>query len=202
MTTCSFKRTQHALIASALTTFVSLSAAHAAEPGHARISDAVVSGVQEAAATVVRGNFADDVCCDAEFVCDDFGEWWHGESLKYNNRNRHTSWLIKRWWKGQTRSYLARNRANTRTLNGSLKCKFGSIIPTGCGGGGCPPIGAYERVYAVDPHYADARDGNVYASQVTGVPMAVPLAPNVHHTYNYGWGVPSSRLTPISHIVP
>jgi len=29
----------------------------------------------------------------------------------------------------------------------------------------------------------------------------VPMAPVVNHTYNYGWGIPSSRLTPVSHPV-
>ena len=34
------------------------------------------------------------------------------------------------------------------------------------------------------------------------VPVAMPLAPNVEHQYNYGWGIPSSRLTPISRFIP
>ncbi len=59
-------------------------------------------------------------------------------------------------------------------------------------------LGSYEHVYALDPSYVDRRTGNVWASQQTGVPMAVPLAPNVRHTMEYGWGMPSSRLVPIS----
>tara|TARA_R100001480_G_scaffold97533_1_gene102178 strand:+ start:215 stop:391 length:177 start_codon:yes stop_codon:yes gene_type:complete len=55
--------------------------------------------------------------------------------------------------------------------------------------------------YAVDPYQFDARDGRLYGAQGYGVPIAVPLAPNVHSTYNYGWGVPSSRLTPVTRIV-
>ncbi|NNJ27003.1 hypothetical protein LzC2_31000 [Planctomycetes bacterium LzC2] len=58
--------------------------------------------------------------------------------------------------------------------------------------------GKYEHVYALDPSYVDRRTGQVWASQQTGVPMAVPLAPNVRHTMEYGWGMPSSRLVPIS----
>ncbi|QDT14903.1 hypothetical protein [Alienimonas californiensis] len=62
--------------------------------------------------------------------------------------------------------------------------------------------GKYEHVYAVDPNYRDRRTGDVWASQTTGVPMAVPLAPNVRHTMEYGWGMPSSRLVPISRPLP
>lgn len=55
-----------------------------------------------------------------------------------------------------------------------------------------------SSIYPADPGYADARDGQVYSAQGYGVPVSVPLAPNVKHTYNYGWGVPSSRLTPVA----
>ena len=65
-----------------------------------------------------------------------------------------------------------------------------------------PLVGCYDLVYPVDPYYFDKRDGQVYAAQGVGGPVSVPLAPVVRHTYNYGWGVPSSRLTPISHPVP
>lgn len=86
-------------------------------------------------------------------------------------------------------------------------------IPCLCGGpgGGCfglgdRPRGAlggrYARVYAVNPYYHDFRDGAVYAAQGYNAPIAVPLAPNVDYQYNYGWGIPSSRITPISRVVP
>ncbi|WP_417390645.1 hypothetical protein [Gimesia sp.] len=87
------------------------------------------------------------------------------------------------------------------SLREFFRCKFGYFIPTGCGGKGCAPIGHYNMTYAVDPYYFDGRDGRLYGAQGYGVPVAVPLAPNVHHTYNYGWGVPSSRLTPVTRIV-
>lgn len=80
-----------------------------------------------------------------------------------------------------------------------LKCKFGYFIPTGGGGQGIPWVGHYSRVYPVDPYHADSRDGSVYAAQGYGVPISVPLAPVVGHQFNYGWGIPSSRLTPISY---
>ena len=83
-----------------------------------------------------------------------------------------------------------------------LRCRYGYFIPTGCGGGGCQHFGTYNLLYAANPQYFDQRDGQLYSAQGYGVPMAVPLAPNVANTYNYGWGIPSSRITPISRIAP
>ncbi len=79
-----------------------------------------------------------------------------------------------------------------------FKCKFGYFIPTGGGGAGLPWVGHYSRVYPVTPYHSDARDGQVWAAQGYGIPISVPLAPVVGHTYEYGWGVPSSRLVPVS----
>lgn len=62
--------------------------------------------------------------------------------------------------------------------------------------------GKYEIAYPLNLQHFDPRDGKVYAAPEWGIPMAVPLAPNVEHTYNYGWGVPNSRLTRISYPVP
>lgn len=81
------------------------------------------------------------------------------------------------------------------------RLKFGYFIPTGNCGSGTPPFGHYSMVYPVNPQHFDARDGQVYAAQGYGGPVSVPLAPVVNHTYNYGWGIPSSRLTPVSHPV-
>ena len=80
-----------------------------------------------------------------------------------------------------------------------MRCKFGYFVPSGCCGKGCPPMGHYSVVYPVNPSHFDQRDGQVYAAQGYGGPVSVPLAPVVNHTYNYGWGVPSSRLTPVAH---
>ena len=77
------------------------------------------------------------------------------------------------------------------------RCLFGYFMPDGCCGKGCAPKGHYNLLYSANPNYFDQRDGRVYAAQGYGVPMAVPLAPTVRHTYNYGHGIPSSRLTPI-----
>jgi hypothetical protein len=79
-----------------------------------------------------------------------------------------------------------------------MRCKFGYFYPTGNGGTGIPFVGHYARVYPEDVNYFDGRDGQVYGAEGYGTPIGVPLAPVVGHTYNYGWGVPSSRLTPVS----
>ena len=65
-----------------------------------------------------------------------------------------------------------------------------------------PLGGSYGRVYALNPYYHDFRDGAVYAARGYNAPISVPLAPNVNYTMNYGWGVPSSRMTPVSRVVP
>ena len=92
-----------------------------------------------------------------------------------------------------------RSCCDSRDIVNYFRCKFGYFIPTGAGGAGVPFCGKYARVYPQDPHYFDQRDGQTWAAQGYGMPMAVPLAPVVGHTYNYGWGTPSSRLTPVSH---
>lgn len=75
--------------------------------------------------------------------------------------------------------------------------RFGYLQPYGI-----QSHGHYSAAYPVNPWYFDQRDGRVYASEKYGVPMAVPIAPNVEYTYNYSWGVPASRLTPLSQMPP
>jgi hypothetical protein len=94
------------------------------------------------------------------------------------------------------------NHSSGYAMKQYLRCKFGYFIPTGNGGAGAPFMGRYARVYPQDPSYFDGRDGQLWAAQGYGVPVAVPLAPVVGHQYNYSWGVPSSRLTPISRLAP
>ena len=95
------------------------------------------------------------------------------------------------WWRGQQLNYLARNQ---RLAN----CLFGWMIPSGCCGQGCPPVGKYQVTYAEQPDYADPRDSQLYAAQGYGMPVTVPTAPVVRYSYNYSWGTPASRLTPLS----
>lgn len=120
-----------------------------------------------------------------------FADWLHNQAAIHRARNLENSARLH--WKFKDACY--HNRAWAR-------CKLGYFIPTGCCGKGCPPVGLYSAVYPVNPYHFDGRDGQVYAAQGVGGPVSVPLAPNVRHTYNYGWGVPSSRLTPISNVLP
>ncbi|MCA9076862.1 MAG: hypothetical protein KDA93_17680 [Planctomycetaceae bacterium] len=110
------------------------------------------------------------------------------------NRNAFASFLGN-----QAAMSRARRRHANAGLNAYLRCKLGYFIPSGgaCGTG-APLFGHYTRVYSDDPGYFDGRDGQIYAAPGVGGPVSVPLAPNVRHAYNYGWGVPSSRLTPVS----
>lgn len=105
------------------------------------------------------------------------------------------------WWTEQLYRSNCRRAYRNHVLAAHFHNKFNYFKPSGCCGEGCPPFGCYKRVYATEPHYMDGRDSQVYASPMTGHPTAVPLAPTVRHQYNYSWGVPSSRLTPISNVV-
>jgi hypothetical protein len=75
----------------------------------------------------------------------------------------------------------------------------------GChnGRGGCHQGGPLRRCLAggcyrpVDGFYQDPRDSQVWAATGFNVPVTVPLAPVVKYQYNYGWGIPSSRLTQV-----
>ena len=89
-----------------------------------------------------------------------------------------------------------------KCLKECIECKFGYFCHQGCCGKGCPHCGSYDMLYSANPEYFDPRDGRLYSAQGFGMPVAVPLAPNVENQYNYGWGIPSSRLTPISTIIP
>ncbi|MEO1999962.1 MAG: hypothetical protein ABGZ17_32370, partial [Planctomycetaceae bacterium] len=154
-----------------------------------------------ACATCQPGNCV--MCCEGEIVrtitVDDciykLDDWKH---RLFNGHNcRLGGWMRGEgdsWLAGQARQFRARNQMTGMAL-------LRAISPTGCCGTGCPLVGRYHMTYAVDPGYADARDGKLYSAQGYGVPVTIPLAPNVRHTYNYSWGMPASRLTPISNPV-
>lgn len=129
--------------------------------------------------------------CDSAnpLSCQNLGSAYQGSSLQ-------------RWWCEEKMKYHCNRAYRNQVWGAHLHNKFNYFIPSGNGGKGVPPFGFYQRIIATQPGYYDARDKQVYASPMTGVPTAVPLAPNVRHQYNYGWGTPSSRLTPISTIVP
>jgi hypothetical protein len=58
----------------------------------------------------------------------------------------------------------------------------------------------YNMAYPVNPWYYDPRDTRVYAAAGFGAPITIPLAPTVQTQVNYSWGIPSSRITPISRV--
>jgi hypothetical protein len=57
----------------------------------------------------------------------------------------------------------------------------------------------YRRAYCRPEPFArnDCRDQYIYSAQGYGIPMTVPMAPVVCKQFNYGWGLPSSRMTHI-----
>ncbi|MBL8811320.1 MAG: hypothetical protein JNM43_14180 [Planctomycetaceae bacterium] len=99
------------------------------------------------------------------------------------------------FWRGHSMSF--RNK-NARLAD----CLFGWMIPSGCCGQGCPPVGKYQIVYADQPGYINPQDTQMYGAQGYGMPMTVPVAPNVNYTYNYSAGIPSSRVTHIGNYNP
>lgn len=103
-------------------------------------------------------------------------------------------WL-KRYWRGQQLNYVNRNQHLSNAL-------FGWMVPSGCGGQGCPPFGKYSMTYADDPGYTHDQDMIKYGAQGYGTHMSVPLPPTVRYSYNYSWGTPSSRLTQVGSYDP
>ena len=135
----------------------------------------------------------------------DASDWAADHGMRYCDPNGNGYGMgygrnggMRGWYHCQSEMFLCRNHQTSLAIHDWMTCKFGYFIPTGGCGKGLPPFGHYSMVYAVDPQYSDPRDAQVYASQKYGVPVSVPLPPNVHHQYNYSWGVPGSRLTPVS----
>ncbi len=106
------------------------------------------------------------------------------------------------WLHDQWAMFNARNRQQGEIVRAQIHGKLAYFHPMGNGGEGVSPFGCYHLVYAANPDYSDPRDSQLYAAQGYGVPISVPLAPTVRHTMNYSTGMPSSRLTPISNVVP
>ncbi len=98
-------------------------------------------------------------------------------------------------WSVQSQTFLARNRRQSEAWSTWVFYRLGLYTPASMH---TAPIGSYRMVYPVDPRYVDPRDTKVYGAQGAGIPIVVPLAPNVGSAYNYGSGLPASRLTPIS----
>jgi hypothetical protein len=158
----------------------------ATQPGEAAIDSAAagevrITDLSEAPEDLLEapaldlGDYADDA--EAAFE-DDAGEvtlsdLWSAHSLHFVSRNRQQSELLANWMFDRLGLYTP---ASAHTA----------------------PIGTYKMVYPVNPSYNDPRDARIYGAQGAGIPIVVPLAPNVRSSYNYGSGLPASRLTPIS----
>jgi hypothetical protein len=91
-------------------------------------------------------------------------------------------------------SARAGNRYRCRSCN-----QYGSgSYWGGYAGSGGYRSGGYNNasVYPAIGYYYDVRDTRTYAAQGYNVPVTVPLPP-ITRTYNYGWGIPSARLSPV-----
>lgn len=179
-------------------------AARAGEPEAA----GVVRISKPAAATVIRGQ-SEEIqltgCKECEQGMGMSGGHLHGSGMYSGHGGMgygHGGWLGDGWSGSDCEDGSCYRSGKKQAVLEYFKCKFGFLFPTGCGGYGCPPIGKYARVYPQDPSYFDQRDGQTWGAAGYGVPIAVPLAPVVSHQYNYSWGTPASRLTPISRLAP
>ncbi len=145
------------------------------------------------------------------------GSMWRGPECDWNDEAGAGSWSGNGtcpehgcrncphccgWLHDQWGMFNARNRQQGEIVRAQIHGKLAYFHPMGNGGEGAPPFGCYHLVYAANPDYSDPRDSQIYAAQGYGVPISVPLAPTVRHTMNYSTGMPSSRLTPISNVVP
>lgn len=119
----------------------------------------------------------------------------HVNTLFAGSADCETGSTVRDCWRGQSLSFRNKNARLGNLL-------FGWMVPSGCCGQGCAPVGAYHVTYADQPDYIDQRDTQLYAAQGYGMPITVPLAPNVNHTYNYSAGVPASRVTHIGNYNP
>ena len=99
------------------------------------------------------------------------------------------------FWTASSQHFLARNREQSELIANWMYDRMGLYTPASVH---TAPIGTYQMIYPVNPSYNDPRDSRVYGAQGAGIPIVVPLAPSVRSVYNYGTGLPSSRLTPIS----
>lgn len=187
-------------------------------PGVARVSGCTSIGCANGCATGGGCGANNYQLCPAQrnhrksidaYTFHDVGQAWTGAGQSIGNAFgsmvpcQECDWSDDRGWLHcQWAEYNARNQEQCDILRAHIHGKFAYFHPMGNGGEGVPPFGCYHLVYAVDPSYSDPRDRQIYAAQGWGIPMAVPLAPTVRHTMNYSAGIPSSRLTPISNVVP
>jgi hypothetical protein len=98
------------------------------------------------------------------------------------------------WLGSEALRFRATNQCVTYNTAARVRCALSPLAPLTYW-----DVGARCDVTALNPGYVDPRGQQTFAAQGYGVPIAVPLAPVVRDQYNYGWGLPSSRLEPVSY---
>lgn len=87
-----------------------------------------------------------------------------------------------------------RCRHSRRAMRRNAACYRRGCRNGHCPGGHCLGGKCYRPV---DGYYNDPRDSEVYSAVGYNIPVSVPLAPVVKYQYNYGWGLPSTRLVQV-----
>ncbi len=142
-----------------------------------------VESIDAAAAAGAGGH----VCQDPNCQNPNCPNYCPGEIIEEGKCSRISNWFRKKFLHDD-----GQYDWHARRGNGYSQCRANHTPEY-------PLAGKYHIAYPVDPAYFDRRDGQVYAAAGYGGPVSVPLAPVVNHTYNYSWGIPSSRLTPVLH---
>ncbi len=94
-------------------------------------------------------------------------------------------------------SLLVSGLASSAMAGGNCPYCYGRGWGSGWGSGSGSNWGRGSgSLYVNNSYYYDVRDTRLYSAQKFNVPVTVPVAPVVR-TYNYGWGIPSARLSPI-----
>lgn len=88
--------------------------------------------------------------------------------------------------------WRARNHSASVDFGRKMRCGFRGLSPLFYW-----DIGSQSDIIPVNPQYTHPNDSQLWAAQGYGAPLSVPLAPVVRNTYNYSWGLPGSRLTPM-----
>ncbi|MCY2963137.1 MAG: hypothetical protein NT069_05685 [Planctomycetota bacterium] len=98
------------------------------------------------------------------------------------------------YWCDQCRGWHGRNGHGGHGDCNNGDCDGNGCRDGRCGNGKCLGGKCYRPV---EGYYADPRDSEVYSATGYNVPVTVPLPPVVKYQYQYGWGMPSSRLVQV-----
>lgn len=87
--------------------------------------------------------------------------------------------------------------AATNTIADTTETVIGNGSAYGGPIGNCQVNGRFRYCRPEPFSRNDCRDQYLFSAPGYGVPVTVPMAPVVCRQYNYGWGLPASRLTHI-----